>query len=143
MTSSAGVIPLLEGVTEMCRRFIPLSPVLLMSPREILGLELDRHDGSVLDIITLLGASRLEKRRGDFRLHSTGAHRCPRLVFRGDLRAIAGKSKTEVFGVGQDMTLVSSLVKTLYVIYVVVLSMVSLFGLAGGKLLLRSLLTSR
>jgi hypothetical protein len=35
-----------------------------MSPGDILGPELDLRDGGVLDVVTLLGASRLETRRG-------------------------------------------------------------------------------
>jgi hypothetical protein len=67
-----------------------------MSPGESLDLELDRRDdGGVLDVgITLLGASRLETRRGGSRLPSSGAHRCPRMFLRGAMHAIVGDSKT-------------------------------------------------
>jgi hypothetical protein len=55
----------------------------------------DRRDGGgVLDVVTLLGASRLETRRGGSRLPSSGVRRCLGLIFRGAMHAIAGVSKT-------------------------------------------------
>jgi hypothetical protein len=53
--------------------------VLVLSPGESLDSELDRRDGGVLDVVTLLRASRLETRHGGSWLLSSGARRYPRL----------------------------------------------------------------
>jgi hypothetical protein len=67
-----------------------------LSQGESLGPELDRRDdGDVLDVaITLLGASRLEKRHGGSRLPSSGACHYPRLFFRGAMHTNVGEAKT-------------------------------------------------
>jgi hypothetical protein len=51
-----------------------------MSRGESLGSELDQRDGGVLDVVTLLRASRLETRHGGSWLLSSGACRYPRLL---------------------------------------------------------------
>jgi hypothetical protein len=88
--------PSLEASPRCVDTSLAISLVWLMSPGESLGLELDqRDDGSVLDVgITLLGASRLETRRGGSRLPSFDARHCPRMFFRGAMHAIVGDSKT-------------------------------------------------
>jgi hypothetical protein len=70
--------------------------VLVLSPGESLESEFDRRDGSVLDLVPLLGVSRLQTRFGGLRLFSSGAHRCPKLFFRGAMNAMAGDSKTRL-----------------------------------------------
>jgi hypothetical protein len=64
-----------------------------MSMGKILDLELDRRDGGVLDIVTLLGALRLETRLWGPLLHSSSAHFSTRWIFRG-VHGITVESKT-------------------------------------------------
>jgi hypothetical protein len=63
-TAPAGVVPLLGGIAMVCQH-LPRSLCVLVAvsgrkPRS----ELDRHDGGVLDVAPLLGASCLETRLG-------------------------------------------------------------------------------
>jgi hypothetical protein len=66
----------------------------LLSSGESLDPELDRYDGGVIDVITLLGASCLKTWLGGPLLLSSSARRCPRLICKGAMHAMAGKSKT-------------------------------------------------
>jgi hypothetical protein len=65
----------------------------LVSLGKSLDSELDRHDGGVLDVVSLLGASCLKTRLGAPLLSSSGARCSPRLIFRGVMHAIASESK--------------------------------------------------
>jgi hypothetical protein len=67
-----------------------------MSLGESLNSELDRHDGGVLDVVTLLGASCLktQRGRGGPMFPSSSAHSCPRPFSKGAMHAMAGESKT-------------------------------------------------
>jgi hypothetical protein len=80
------------------RRGVSVSPSLarswLLSSGESLDSELDRHDGGVLHVVILLGASCMKTWLGGSRLLSSGARCCPRLVCRGAMHAMAGESKT-------------------------------------------------
>jgi hypothetical protein len=62
-TAPAGVVPLSGGVAEACRCLSCSRLVWLMSLGESLD-PLDRRDGGVLDVVPLLGASRLETWQG-------------------------------------------------------------------------------
>jgi hypothetical protein len=65
----------------------------LVSLGKSLDSELDRHDGGVLDVVSLLGASCLKTRLGAPLLSSSSACCSPRLIFRGVMHAIASESK--------------------------------------------------
>jgi hypothetical protein len=54
----------------------------------------DRRDGGILEVVTLLGASRLETLHGGSKLSSSGVRRCPNMIFRGAMNAIADISNT-------------------------------------------------
>jgi hypothetical protein len=80
------------------RRGVLVSPSLarswLLSSGESLDSELDQHDGGVLDVVTLLGASCVKAWLGGSRLLFSGARCCPRLICRGAMHTMAGESKT-------------------------------------------------
>jgi hypothetical protein len=65
-----------------------------MSSCKSLDSELDRHDGGILDIVTMLGASCLKTRREDPMFPSSGVHGCPRPFSKCAMHAMAGESKT-------------------------------------------------
>jgi hypothetical protein len=87
---------LVGGVAEGYRHLRRSLVVLVLSPAEILDSKLDRRDGGVLGVVSLLGVSRLETWLGCTRLLSSGAHRCPRLLSRGAMNAIADDSKARL-----------------------------------------------
>ena len=91
--------PSLEASSRCVATSLVLPPVWLMSPGESLGAELHRRDDNILDVVPLLGASRLETRLGGPLLHSSGAHRCLRLISRGAMHVVVDESKTTSFSV--------------------------------------------
>ena len=68
-----------------------------MSPGESLGLELDRRDSGVLDVVPLLRVSCLETRLGGPKLLSSDARYYPRLFCRGAMHTMASVPKTMPF----------------------------------------------
>lgn len=62
MMAPVGVVPLLGGTAEVVTTSLAIISVWLMSPGERLGPELDRRNSGVLNVVPLLGASRLETR---------------------------------------------------------------------------------
>jgi hypothetical protein len=91
-----GVIILLEGVVEVCRHFPAPALVWWMSSGESLGLELDRRNGDVFDIVSCWSISFGDTARCFLLCHSS-VRRFPRLTFKGSMYDIVGDSKTMTF----------------------------------------------
>jgi hypothetical protein len=91
-----GVIILLEGIIEVCRHFPAPALVWWMSSGESLGLELDRRNGDVFDIVSCWSILFGDTAQCFLLCHS-GVHHFPRLTFKGSMYDIAGDSKTMTF----------------------------------------------
>ena len=101
-----GVIPLLGGVAEVFLTFFSLGWSWWLSLGESLDSVLDRHDGGVLGVVPLLGASCLEAWLGSSLL-SSGVHRRPLLILSG---AMYGRRRCvqDVDFLGSDQVLPST-----------------------------------
>jgi hypothetical protein len=78
---------------------------LVVSPAESLGLERTGAMARHLDVVPPLGALPLETESSFFSLRSSGARRCPRLIFWSAMYDVGRESKTTPDQVPQSSTL--------------------------------------